>query len=1361
MPLVGKTLDAELVLPPPAPGEFLFSVTETAGVTRDGGTLSTMRFPVAVAVPFTEAPFGSGTCRVQDQVTGQFVLAGYRDADEPLTHSRCVGGARWGDYGNTGHRVKDILVDFHPTLLPNERRFFKLFTTGGSGDSPGGITITTPGSNDYYEVTVPGKLVMRVPRKGAMTLYSYFKNLVADQVLFDDVVSTEKGGLWMTGIAGAGPGGIVNNQATDFYSRYDTSGDGLDNGGDWTEESRPSKYFTSILFNNGEKACIKIDTIRCKTVAGIAFKGMNREVGTNGVPTPLDATWDVFLYFSRESEAVRIVYWFKSTGGDYDQASSSSTSLRADCAIEGMGRDIITTYTGSMQIATRDETAATKVARVTSATAGTIRQRAAPVANGSYGFTLSKTGPLAFTGIPVTMLEVFYDATLASGAAGVLSIPWNWRNKYPMGWSHTPANGRLRWEMLNPDQNDVDVGQSRTYHVILGHQWYMAEEHLVAHAGVYTDQQFTDAVKALGGVFEFKNAIGGSWVAGTQTGPGAQQPSLLGHCGTDLWDRARVWKRFPPETINRNDLLGAPNTILGLAGQLVGSVTKVDDALERQEQWIDTYHTEGTHPSQRNYRGYQSVVNGARTGPLGHRYYGGHPTSGSFENCGSNDYEYCSYPLQSWLRRNDRGDFNVAYECSLHNILIDQFHCFYDDGPGAIHGTMVDFNGHATTFHSSNRASGYEYQQNFEAPALLYLLTGEPWWLEALYHSLNSYNLKLYGYDASSTYFNAKSRGGPVSATVDVNDLIVSDVAGFAAKNIAAGASPVTAFPFQAYPLAGSGTLSRPASVTWVKGIAFPTTNDVLRCTAKLPGYAPFVDPWGAPQTAAFATNNERWVGAQIRSPRGAGGTTYKVLLIAPSITFGVPDGINAVFQYTATPIVNDDDLEVQVTTGAVNSLKTLGVHYTISNKGAGGCTVTFTAGNIPAAGTVVKMWFARFQVQVTPTPVSDFSGQDWEFLFHAGQGAGWGSINAIVGTRLQCSWTFGAPTHGSTVQVWSNPVGLSRLEGWQLAKLIGFAKCIGQFATNAQGTHDLYERIINSALHMRFTEQLESSAGAKTQMGGCGTFGARGGGNAAPGYYGGIYGSQNHTYFVYPAQPIMYAHEFGAKMAAAGFGAIFTSTFLTQMAELLVRLSKHGVMGVDGLQAIDDSNWNVLRRLPMGRGGKLFSPTSFQLFANPGFWMFCEESSRAARQGTDFFVSADDMNDLFAASAGPVSSSADEPTLLTPGGGSGMSFGHFLADVLAYCAEVHWHPLGQTAIRDAWLTKAMEIAASVLLFANENYSNMGTLTNPSPVSYPLIRGLFASNGAVAGGIRAKHWAGKHHAYWMRAARYPIIGWPS
>ncbi len=1311
-------------------GSIPFTISETAGVSRAaGGTLSSMRFPIAVPLRTDENKTDASTFRVIDTVTGQPVPAAFRIADEPLTHHRCVGGARWGDYGNTGHRLRVVHVDMLPNLNANETRTYQLQTSGGSGSSTGGITVTSPASQDYYEINT-GAITVRVPRTGPMSIIRYAKVNSNGA----EVINGNGGGLWMQGIAGAptSPGvGPVNNQGGDYFSSLDTSGDGADNGGDPLEIARPTKYFTSVLFQNSQRVSIKIDTIRCVNSTGSDFRGMNREVGTATQSEARPATWDVYLDFFRNSGAIRRRFYFKSTGGSDGTAAGGKAG---DCAILGMGDDVVTTFTGSMTASMRDETAAGKVASVTSATAKTCRQL--QTFTTGYNLSLSKSGDFPAS-TAVTQLEAFY--AVSNGTATLLRLPFQWRERQPMGWNHTPATGRLRWEMLNPVQGDLARDGSRPYHVVLGQQWGYFEDWLVLAPGTLTAAQMVETTRALAGRHEQKTS-GVYQDTPSQTAYGAQQPSLLGQCDADHWDDTRAWRRIPTKTTARSDLLGTPG-LIGLPGGLPGSVSKWDDVAARMNLWADARLDNTVVGSGLSYRGLQAATSLVRF--WNWRDFTCYTASGGAT--GANDYEQCSWPIYHWLRRNDRGHFADAWESTVHCIAVDQCHTL-PSLLGYPHGALQNIT--AGTYHFNAAPSGFEYQQNFEAPALLYLLTGEYEFLEAGIAYLYFYNWWLYGFgQGSKPTFVGNYQEDTCTVTNGVVTFAHPERWSVSPQGLPAGVLPNTRLGFRHEGDwghgTGAGTLRSVGSTVIITGTRW---TDVI---------GGFIDEGiGQFQTDAFKVRQGLWVGSELR----VGATTYRITTLKPATddqVFTSGNGSTASFVINVA-IQSASDLRVAVA-GAV---KTLTTHYTVSGVGGANATVTFTAGNIPAAGqTVVIQAYPGRRIVVSSAPSPALNGETGTIVWYTNLHRDSGWLTGLNGATGTMSWASVPPNGTHVVHPLIEQYPLSRAYTWPLAAVIALAKCLGGTVSTVAatgGTFDLYQRIHDTARFMVGWEQLISHPTNRAdEMGGIGTWGIPvGAASNTSAIYGAQGGSGVSTYHNYPIIPMLLAHEFGEQVRALGLGGTrFTTTFGSLVLGLLDRWCRHTWTGKDGLSPIqgqpatggsaDPVGTNALKRLPMARGGHLASPTSYQVMNGTFAWTFTDVVSAVGKTRTDFWYGARDPNSIAQAHLFENIS----------GGGYGQAL--LGADPLAYVAEHKYHATGDFQRRDLWLRLAMEMWTSCVCLVTTGQNSMGPLYGDyvNPGTFGLVTSMLANNGIAWGSIRFIHWLGKHGAYVTRLAK--------
>jgi hypothetical protein len=1341
-----------------ATGSIDFTVSETAGVTRAaGGTLASPRFPFAIPLRADEAKLNTNQFRVIDTSTNQpLTQVAFRMAELPLGHASggCVGGARWGDYGNTGHRGAVCLVDFLPTVGANETRTYQLQTSGGSGSTAGGITVGTS-NPDYYEINT-GAITARVPRRGAMSVLEFLRENSTGFA----AINGDGGGLWMQGIAGSPPSpgtGPANNQAGDYVSNLDISGDGASNGGDPLEIARPTKYFTSIEFANSQRVRIKIDTIRCVGATG-EFKGMNRDHqgSASAVPTPRAATWDVYLEFFRNSGAIRRQFIFKSTGGGEPLANGGEAS---DCAVQGYGVDTVTTFTGSMTAHTRDETGATKVMSVTSATAKTLRQLQAPTSS-TYGMSLQRTGDFTPTGTPITMLEAFY--AVSNGTVTLLEIPFQWRERQPMGFSHTPATGRLRWEMLNPSEGDLHHMSifPHTYHNRKGHHWAYHEDWLVLVPGTLTATQMREMVQALAGKHELKT--NGVYAAtASETAAGAQQPSLLGQADANHWDDTRVWGRMPVKTTSRPDLLGSPG-FLGLAGGKPGSVSKWDDVDDRMNQWADVWHDEAarsglSEPGDASFRTLQA--NSTERQFWNDRYFGCHAASGGI---GPNDYEYGSYPIYAWLRRNDRGDFAIAWEATTHFATVDILHKLPNLAGWAC-GQVSDIAAPPGTFHWGGGNAGLEYQQEWECLSLMYLLTGEYLYLEAGIHCLNFYNHWLYGFTRGSgpTFVGHYQTD---TGTVNGNAVTFSNPSRWTGtpQGIPTGRPPQTRIAIRPSDTT-TFISSSPATVSSF-GQFLVITGTTWGALSVSVGTGPVDEGWGASAVPFFLETSGRWVGAEIT----VGVSVYRVTNLWTATNDQVrvtANGSQSAWSIStnasvgAVTYANKTDVRVQV----AGATKTVDTHYTVSGLGTTTATVTFTAGNIPTAGQLVVIQsFQGRRVLISPSPAPAISGQIATITSFPRRTTFAGYVESISGSVAQVSWQFGTPASGTySFEPMLVHYNSPRAYTWPLAGIIGLARCLGgtvatTYATG--GSYDLYRRIHDSSRFMLWWEQSCTHPSMSPSMGGIGTWGTTNGTATFTNHWYGGHGAIHATAHEYPTIPLRNAHQFAESRRALGLGpSFFTAGFGTDIINLLYRWGCHTWMGVDGLSPItsgtpasgggsDPSGVNALKRLPIGRGGHLASASSYQPFGSPYGWTFTDKPTAIGKTRLDFLYAARNPNQIgdigFIFFEGPT----------TTGYGTALMG----ADILAYVAAHKLHPAGEFAKRDLWLRIAMEMWAACLTMGSDLTFGFGSYFNPT--NFGRVRTHLAGNGAANGTVRFPHWVRKHGAEVTRYAQEGFAG---
>jgi hypothetical protein len=738
-----------------------FIVEEFGGVAR---TNAPMRFPIVIPLAVSDNVLTVNTSRVLDGATpveAQFeIIARYGGGNSQ------IGGVN----DDATRPARFIHCWLAPTLTAGGVKNYTYQSTGGSGNSVAGITVQAV-STHYVVNTGTGGIIAHIPRTGAQSILRFLQLVGGATILNGD-----GGGLWIQGIA-------TDSQAGDYFSRFDTAADGVTNNWAPTELAAPVKYFTEHTKPGPLRTTFTVRRVRLRaTSGGLQFEGKRRIPPGNSGAQARPVIADVQLtFFKGRPEILLQVTNLSTQGGHY----ILGTDLAADCAIKGFGIDFATVFGGTnAALATRDEGAAEKWSTATATADVAIRQRTGNYTNqngtrpastyissGSYGWTLDESGPFTLASA-TTQLEAGFDVSTAGGGAGLLVAPWNWKNRFPMGWSYNRTTGVLRWEILNPAE--ADTTRTAAEHILLGFQWCYAEAWLIPHAAALTNAQRVAAVRATAGhhVYRHNNAT----VVTDLTHPirGRQQATLLGRCAHAVWNASGAWRLIPPPLSGRTVATGMLANVGGsstLAPRIAGSASRYEDACRRYDQWFeaefdDTARTgqafsdipasmEATHAVPNPGNSAAGYTIGGIVGPLGWREDGCYPCSGGA--VGPNDYEKNSYPGLFWLSAGQPHHFALGWERTLHQATSDVMKMYWSTARHGLQGRNISpFGGRR--FHSDGSSGGdqtgsvLEFQQLHEALVWWYVLTGSDQIRQVLDYVLNFIRIYFFAAQDVATH---------------------------------------------------------------------------------------------------------------------------------------------------------------------------------------------------------------------------------------------------------------------------------------------------------------------------------------------------------------------------------------------------------------------------------------------------------------------------------------------------------------------------------------------------------------------------------------------------------------------------------
>jgi hypothetical protein len=707
---------------------------------------------------------------------------------------------RHGNYGDTNCPLATALLYFRPTLNANETRRFQLEV----GTNPKASTVVTADRNTSATdiVVDTGVAEFRIPKRGAQSIIRKCTLKPSGLLLID----SDNGGLVIHGVdSNAGSGNnypvVAEGQGHDFSSRFDSSGDGTLNHA-WATERytgrpvngpRVAKWAVETLLSGPEVVVLKLSCVRMKDAIGVAFKGKaahNNAYYKDAELVQWDVTCDVYLWFFAGTAACVVDVVNKSTGAD----ASHFGRPTADVSCRMFGFDLAPTWSGGgTWITATDEAATSKAtqAQVTGSVA--IRQRSAPTLDGNLHLTVSYSG---FTpaGANTTWGNAVFDSTKSDSSMGLAVMPWNWRNYYPQGVAWDVTSGRLRWELLNPDESDVTRYRGTTpdvypYHVIPGPHQPRWTAWIYPHAGRLSPAQLVECVKRHAGVAEASS--GGVYSAMIlPAGKGGQIPSMLGSVDSEIWHHTKAF--FPSLCPNstsalkaamlayapRSTALSSPRalsavssatgrySVAGKTYPVFSNTVRGQDAIDMLERWrlvrIDGVAARSHDPwygdSADDLVWQATCATNTGVPRIGWRDYP--PTATSGGQCGANDYQAHTLLFVSWLLTGERAFWHHAYTSIRHHMAIDLQHTAFPDDDGSFfnQGMNCDWQ-FAGPRHYGQFWTGLEYQQFMEDFALLFVLTGD-------YVARESMEWMIDGYGRRWMGERTRTRGEPTEGTL-------------------------------------------------------------------------------------------------------------------------------------------------------------------------------------------------------------------------------------------------------------------------------------------------------------------------------------------------------------------------------------------------------------------------------------------------------------------------------------------------------------------------------------------------------------------------------------------------------------------
>jgi hypothetical protein len=178
-------------------------------------------------------------------------------------------------------------------------------------------------------------------------------------------------------------------------------------------------------------------------------------------------------------------------------------------------------------------------------------------------------------------------------------------------------------------------------------------------------------------------------------------------------------------------------------------------------------------------------------------------------------------------------------------------------------------------------------------------------------------------------------------------------------------------------------------------------------------------------------------------------------------------------------------------------------------------------------------------------------------------------------------------------------------------------------------------------------------------------------------------------------------------------------------------------------ISTADGNPATAVKRLPIGRGGRVISGTAYQLFGQPYEWTYSDAATLATRVRGDFYTCAADLTNIQA-----------HPFIWFNNlGGNGYKGVLFGADIMAYVALNKYNvaPVDLPR-RDLYARLAMEMwAQAVCLVFDEVYA---ATKNPHVYAIPVSGWAFSSGFQVSGRrCNYAHYRLKHGGDVMQLAR--------
>jgi hypothetical protein len=1255
-------------------------VEESGGIARSAaGIPGIMRHVIAVPTAVGGNIFNINTARVRDIATGLTVPAQHRILARYGGGNSAIGGAVNDD---ASRPARIVHVRFFPEIGANAVKNYEWLDTGGTGNT--GASMVTQTINHYVVNT--GAAIFHVPRTGPMSILRF-----AQFVGGETWINGDGGGLWIRGTAGEG-------QAADYYSRFDSSGDGTRPATLAPTESpaRPSRYFTEVTEDGPLVCTITVWRVRLFTQGGTAFVGKGNAIGSNTNIAQREVYCDLRLRFFKGSAVYLRRVVNLSTGGGHGQINQD---VKSDVSIDGFGWETQHAALGGTDalLATRDEGAAGKYATATATANATLRQAfggyfnnssggtrpaGSYISGASYGFTIDEVGPFTLASA-TTQLESGFDVSATNGR-GQLEAAWNFMNRAPMGWTYDRASGTSRWEILRPGIDDVartNVG----HHKLLGFHWLYAESWAIPHAAALTAQQRVDRVRAFAGRHEYQE--NGAHLDSTVTVhpiDGTQIPTLIGRCSAASWNTAKAWWAIPPPIEQRT---AAAGMLTNVGGQLsyapiagVPGANRYEQANHRYDKrmqaWVDAGMVEITGPGsstaeflavQTSFRRFSSVPDPAQSGPgfppgsiktgRGWRHHG--TTGGSATSCAPNDYGQAGYPFTHWLSTGNREFFALGWEAVLHQVAIDLGKMTFNTVAGihSRHGVHA-YGGRLYHAEHSEGAAVLEFQQATSSIAWAYALTGEEMFREALDYVVNYVRSYFFG-EKQVQHYDARNRFPDKAGVASAGSDTITGIADTSDITIGPGGAFIGIKPF----------------VRFAPQSGWSSEGNVLRCTTiNVGGDGKFFWSSGGSNGIPSTNNDSKAYGMRIQYP--AGGPTYEVTRYAGGLG-GALDPVRFEVKPTPPALANQ-------TATILDWITNSGVVFALSKTAT---TIRFGSGSSPASAI----------------------------------GAG-------------------------PVTVYARTSSAMRELGWPLDFMVCMCRLFGHSFKMAQEPAGvpLFEHMWHMTQMAEFSEQSDSSPGAIAQMGGLGT--TLNSGEIHPtGVVHGAVSEVNATSTDYIMPPARDGHQFADDAAGWGYAAIFTTASRARVLQFLRRYCQFMFMGVDDLSPIE-SGGDMLRMavplsIPMARGGDVRGPTSYHMVAHSQKMAAVELPTAPGRTGIEAFRTCG--SDLTRLSASP------EPALRfggsnftgNPDGKGGSSADQICSEILIYVAEKLWNAPATLNIpkRNAYARKAIQAWIDGATFPNtETGGALGLYHNPN--RWGAVFGGGIVNGSLQNNHRSRCW---------------------